>query len=229
MDDYLAKPFEPREILLRIGSVLRRARAAPVGKPESAVVRFGPYAFSLERGELRAGEEIVRITDREREILRLLCANAARAFRERRCRSPAERRRNERSTCSSTGCGEKSNRIRRIPPTFKLRGEPAIVWSRTDELPIVFRDLPHVRPCSQLLATRGARDGGSAAERPLQALAAHRHTADGPVADRRHFCLHAASLGTGDAAAVRGGRQRHRRADRSLQEASAGRGRLLSR
>jgi two-component system, OmpR family, phosphate regulon response regulator OmpR len=76
VDDYLAKPFEPRELLLRIASVLRRARAAPMGKPETAVVRFGPYAFSLERGELRAGEEIVRITDRERELLRLLCANA---------------------------------------------------------------------------------------------------------------------------------------------------------
>ena len=76
VDDYLAKPFEPRELLLRIGSVLRRTRAAPVGKPETAVVRFGPFAFSLERGELRAGDELVRITEREREMLRLLCANA---------------------------------------------------------------------------------------------------------------------------------------------------------
>ncbi len=76
VDDYLSKPFEPRELLLRIGSVLRRTRAAAVGKPETAVVRFGPFTFSLERGELRAGEEIVRITEREREMLRLLCANA---------------------------------------------------------------------------------------------------------------------------------------------------------
>jgi two-component system phosphate regulon response regulator OmpR len=76
VDDYLAKPFEPRELLLRIGSVLRRTRAAPIGKPETAVVRFGPFAFSLERGELRSGEELVRITEREREMLRILCANA---------------------------------------------------------------------------------------------------------------------------------------------------------
>ena len=76
VDDYLAKPFEPRELLLRIGSVLRRTRAAPFGRPETAVVRFGRFAFSLERGELRAGEEMVRITEREREMLRLLCANA---------------------------------------------------------------------------------------------------------------------------------------------------------
>lgn len=75
VDDYLSKPFEPRELLLRIGSVLRRTRASPFGKPEAAIVRFGPFAFSLERGELRAGEEVVRITEREREMLRLLCVS----------------------------------------------------------------------------------------------------------------------------------------------------------
>ena len=76
VDDYLPKPFDPRELILRIGSVLRRTRAAPVGRPETSVVRFGPFAFSPERGELRSGDEVVRITEREREMLRLLCANA---------------------------------------------------------------------------------------------------------------------------------------------------------
>jgi two-component system phosphate regulon response regulator OmpR len=76
VDDYLAKPFDPRELLLRIGSVLRRTRAAPVDSPGSGIVRFGRFAFSLERGELRAGDEAIRITEREREMLRLLCANA---------------------------------------------------------------------------------------------------------------------------------------------------------
>ena len=75
MNDYLSKPFEPRELLLRIGSVLRRTRAAPAGSVESGVVRFGRFAFSLERGELRAGDDPVRITEREREMLRLLSAN----------------------------------------------------------------------------------------------------------------------------------------------------------
>ena len=75
VDDYLSKPFEPRELLLRIGSVLRRTRASPREKPEAAVVRFGPFAFSLERGEVRAGEEIVLLTEREREMLRLRCAS----------------------------------------------------------------------------------------------------------------------------------------------------------
>jgi two-component system phosphate regulon response regulator OmpR len=60
---------------LRIGSVLRRTRAA-APKMDSDLVRFGPFAFSLERGELRNGPHLVRLTEREREILRLLCASA---------------------------------------------------------------------------------------------------------------------------------------------------------
>jgi len=71
VDDYVAKPFEPRELLLRIGSILRRAKPPPA-KPNVALVRFGPFSFSLERGELRANDEIIRLTEREREILRLL-------------------------------------------------------------------------------------------------------------------------------------------------------------
>ena len=73
VDDYLAKPFEPRELLLRIGSVLRRTRA-PAVRAEEAAIRFGPFSFSPERGELRNGGEVVRLTEREREILRILCA-----------------------------------------------------------------------------------------------------------------------------------------------------------
>ena len=77
VDDYVSKPFEPRELLLRIGSVLRRMRG-PRAKSENGggVVRFGAFSFSIERGELRNGAEIVRLTERERDILRLLCASA---------------------------------------------------------------------------------------------------------------------------------------------------------
>ena len=71
-DDYLAKPFEPRELLLRIGNILKRATPAPVAKVES--VTFGPYVFHLERGELREGESVVHLTDRERDMLRVLAA-----------------------------------------------------------------------------------------------------------------------------------------------------------
>jgi two-component system phosphate regulon response regulator OmpR len=75
VDDYLSKPYEPKELLLRIGSILRRTRAAPpsVGADEPAL-RFGPFLFFAERGELRRGDDVVRLTEREREILRLLGA-----------------------------------------------------------------------------------------------------------------------------------------------------------
>jgi two-component system phosphate regulon response regulator OmpR len=74
VDDYLTKPYEPKELLLRIGSVLRRTRATPPPRGDEAGVRFGPFLFLPERGELRCGDEVVRLTEREREILRLLGA-----------------------------------------------------------------------------------------------------------------------------------------------------------
>ncbi|HRE20657.1 MAG TPA: response regulator [Rhabdaerophilum sp.] len=76
VDDYLTKPFDPRELLLRISSILRRTALPPPvqsgSEPES--VRFGAFTFHLQRGELRQGEEHVRITEREREILRVLAS-----------------------------------------------------------------------------------------------------------------------------------------------------------
>ncbi|TAK48317.1 MAG: response regulator transcription factor [Xanthobacteraceae bacterium] len=74
-DDYVAKPFEPRELLLRIGNILRRATPAPVAPPRESV-QFGPYQFHIERGELRHGDDIVHLTDREREIMRILALAA---------------------------------------------------------------------------------------------------------------------------------------------------------
>ena len=71
-DDYVAKPFEPRELVLRIANILKRA--APVVAPPVESVAFGPYVYHLERGELRDGEKIVHLTDRERDMLRILSA-----------------------------------------------------------------------------------------------------------------------------------------------------------
>jgi two-component system phosphate regulon response regulator OmpR len=71
-DDYLSKPFEPRELSLRIANILKRAQPALAPPVES--VRFGPFVYHLARGELRKGEDIIRLTDREREMLRILTA-----------------------------------------------------------------------------------------------------------------------------------------------------------
>ncbi len=72
-DDYLAKPFEPRELSLRVGNILKRARpprTAPAGS-----VRFGPFVFHMAPGELRRGDEPIHLTDREREMLRVLAGS----------------------------------------------------------------------------------------------------------------------------------------------------------
>src|SRR5262252_7448157 len=71
-DDYVAKPFEARELSLRIANILKRAQPAPPAPAES--VRFGPFLFHLARGELRRGEEPIHLTDREKDMLRLLAA-----------------------------------------------------------------------------------------------------------------------------------------------------------
>jgi two-component system, OmpR family, phosphate regulon response regulator OmpR len=71
-DDYVAKPFEPRELSLRIANILKRQQ--PSATPTVESVRFGEFVFHLARGELRRGDEIVHLTDREREMLRVLAA-----------------------------------------------------------------------------------------------------------------------------------------------------------
>jgi two-component system phosphate regulon response regulator OmpR len=71
-DDYMAKPFEARELSLRIANILKRATPAPPPPAES--VRFGPFAFHLARGELRRSEDLIHLTDREKDMLRLMAA-----------------------------------------------------------------------------------------------------------------------------------------------------------
>jgi len=68
-DDYLAKPFEPEELLLRLQKLLRRAAQ---GAADAAEATFGPYAFNRQLGELRKQNEIIKLTSGERDILRLL-------------------------------------------------------------------------------------------------------------------------------------------------------------
>ncbi|MFO1185138.1 MAG: response regulator [Bauldia sp.] len=72
-DDYLAKPFEPRELLLRINSILRRGAPPPPRLIDQ--VRFGPFTFLLEKGELRRGGEAVRLTERERQIMNVFATS----------------------------------------------------------------------------------------------------------------------------------------------------------
>ncbi len=68
-DDYLAKPFEPEELLLRLKSLLRRTAPVVIAKRD---VKFGDCQFNPVTGDLQRGDVNVRLTTREKEILRLL-------------------------------------------------------------------------------------------------------------------------------------------------------------
>ena len=72
-DDYLTKPFEPRELLARVATILRRAAAPPVRAPHT--LRFGACQFDLDRGELTRDGAVVRLTSQEGSLLRTLAAN----------------------------------------------------------------------------------------------------------------------------------------------------------
>ena len=73
-DDYLPKPFDPRELLLRVNAILKRAQREEPPRIEQVV--FGPYTFYIEPRELKRGTETVRLTEREREIMALFAKNA---------------------------------------------------------------------------------------------------------------------------------------------------------
>jgi two-component system phosphate regulon response regulator OmpR len=77
-DDYLAKPFEPRELLLRCAALLRRA-ISPSRSPHREV-KMGVSVFDPERGELRRKGKPVRLTSSEMALLKLFAANAGRPF-----------------------------------------------------------------------------------------------------------------------------------------------------
>ena len=71
-DDYLGKPFEPRELVLRIRAMLRRAPAAARPSAPAGPVQLGAAEFDPERGELRDADGAVRLTGGEAALLTAL-------------------------------------------------------------------------------------------------------------------------------------------------------------
>ena len=87
VDDYLGKPFEPRELLLRIQSVLRRGRPAEVAAAPGYVA-FGPFQFDLALGELTQKGTRVPLTETEIALLRALATRMGEVLsREALCKS----------------------------------------------------------------------------------------------------------------------------------------------
>jgi two-component system phosphate regulon response regulator OmpR len=112
-DDYVAKPFDPRELTLRIAGLLRRSKERDVPLARDHVVRFGAFRFDVAHGDLHRGDKRVALAERERDMLRILASARGDVVP-----------RNALASCG-TPCNERSvdvqiNRLRR-----KLEGDPA--------------------------------------------------------------------------------------------------------
>jgi len=79
-DDYLPKPFEPKELLLRISAVLRRVPAEARPTPGPKVLALGPVRYDVERGELWRGGDPVRLTATELALMRIFAARPGEAL-----------------------------------------------------------------------------------------------------------------------------------------------------
>ncbi|WP_170329803.1 response regulator [Ruegeria arenilitoris] len=73
-DDYLAKPFEPKELLLRINAILRRMPETPAQDTATKILNLGPIRYDVERGEMWQGEEPVRLTATESQLMKIFSA-----------------------------------------------------------------------------------------------------------------------------------------------------------
>lgn len=71
--DYLAKPFAPKELLLRLNNLVARARMV---QQQKRAMRFGEYRFDIAQGRLSRGEEAIYLTSSEVDCLRILAESA---------------------------------------------------------------------------------------------------------------------------------------------------------
>ena len=224
-DDYVPKPFEPRELSLRIANILKRTIPAPPPAIES--VRFGDFVFHL--GARRAARAATRSCTSP--TASATCCACSPPRRARPCRAMA-------LGGNGGGANERAvdvqvNRLRR-----KIERDPAnplfvqTVRGIGYRLVVVAMTIARRRPCDAALRGRAcvggvgrvrALDEEHDADRPLRPRAAHHHRADGAAAVGRRLRVHGAALEHGDAAALGGGDAGHRGADRDLSQLSAGR------
>ena len=68
VDDYISKPFEPKELLIRIGNIWRRIEKSSASSDD---INIGEFQFNIARGDLKSNDETIKLTERERELLRI--------------------------------------------------------------------------------------------------------------------------------------------------------------
>ncbi|MGB7242742.1 MAG: response regulator [Sulfitobacter sp.] len=70
-DDYLPKPFEPKELLLRINAILRRIPETAPEETTPKILNLGPIRYDIERGEMWQGDALVRLTATEMQLMKI--------------------------------------------------------------------------------------------------------------------------------------------------------------
>jgi two-component system phosphate regulon response regulator OmpR len=79
-DDYLPKPFEPKELLLRINAILRRVPQVDVAQSRPKVLHLGGVRYDIDRGEMWQGNQPVRLTATEAQLMRIFAAHPGEAL-----------------------------------------------------------------------------------------------------------------------------------------------------
>lgn len=79
-DDYLAKPFEPKELLLRINAILRRMPDVETPDVAPKVLKLGPIRYDMERGEMWEGDALVHLTATEIQLMKIFSAKPGEAL-----------------------------------------------------------------------------------------------------------------------------------------------------
>lgn len=79
-DDYLGKPFEPKELLLRINAILRRMPDTSAADSAPKLLNLGEIRYDIERGEMWKGEDLVRLTATESQLMRIFSARPGEAL-----------------------------------------------------------------------------------------------------------------------------------------------------
>jgi two-component system phosphate regulon response regulator OmpR len=79
-DDYLPKPFEPKELLLRINAILRRVPQVDAAQSRPKVLHLGGVRYDIDRGEMWQGDQPVRLTATEAQLMRIFAAHPGEAL-----------------------------------------------------------------------------------------------------------------------------------------------------
>jgi len=79
-DDYLPKPFEPKELLLRIHAILRRMPEVAPPEDTPKMLSLGSTRYDVQKGELWDGDTQIRLTSTESELMRIFSKNIGQAL-----------------------------------------------------------------------------------------------------------------------------------------------------